>query len=381
MTTDDRHWMEHALALARRAWGRTHPNPMVGAVLVSGDRVLGEGWHERAGEGHAEVRALAGVPDPVPAEATLYITLEPCCTHGRTPPCTDLIRRRGVRRVVVAAVDPNPAHAGRGLEILRAAGVEVVAGVLAAEAEDLNLLFHHAIVGAAPLFAVKVASTLDGRTATRTGVSQWITGPAARADVARWRRLFPAIAIGAGTLVADNPRLTARWPEGEEGCGRRLILDPRGVSAGHLDAAVFRDDFRASTVVVTGAAGVAAAGRRWAEAGVTVWELPEGPTAPGRVDLAALRWRCWAEGLTGVYWETGPRLLGDLLAQGQVDYVFHYQAPIWWGDAEARPLAEGPAVAWPDGGWRLRGVRQERLGEDTLTRGWLVRDGATGERG
>lgn len=349
--------------------------------MVSGDRVLGEGWHERAGEAHAEVRALAAVGDAVPQDATLYITLEPCCTQGRTPPCTDLILRRGIRRVVVAAVDPNPAHAGRGLDLLRAAGVDVVTGVMATEAEDLNLLFNHAIVHGAPLFAVKVASTLDGRTATRTGASQWITGAAARADVARWRRLFPAIAIGAGTLLADNPRLTARWPEGAEHCGRRLILDPRGVSAGHLDAAVFTDDFRGLTVMVTGAEGLAVGGPRWKEAGVAVWALPDGPTAPGRVDLAALRRRCWEEGLTGVYWETGPRLLGDLLAQGQVDYVFHYQAPVWWGDAEARPLAAGPAVATPDGGWRLAGLRHERVGEDTLTRGWLEAQGATGAQG
>jgi len=378
-TAADLAGMDRALALAARAWGDTHPNPMVGAVLMAGGTVLGEGWHARAGAPHAEVMALAAVPDPLPAEATLYVTLEPCSTHGRTPPCTELIRRRGVLRVVVGATDPNPRHAGRGLELLRAAGVEVIAGVRAAEAEDLNLIFNHTIVRQEPLFAVKVATTLDGRTATRSGQSQWITGAAARADVARWRRLFPAIATGVGTLLADDPRLTARLADLPEWCGRRLILDPRGASAERLQARVFSDAFREQTVVVTGPGCPAAARARLEAAGVAVWHLPAGSAAGHRADLAVLRQRCAEAGLAGVLWEAGPGLLGGLLEQGQVDYAFHYQAPQWWGDAQAKPLADGPAVTDPAGGWRLERVIRTQLGDDQLTRGWL-RQGGEGRR-
>jgi diaminohydroxyphosphoribosylaminopyrimidine deaminase / 5-amino-6-(5-phosphoribosylamino)uracil reductase len=185
--------------------------------------------------------------------------------------------------------------------------------------------------------------------------------------------LFPAIATGVGTVLADDPRLTARRPGEPEWCGRRLVLDPRGASGHRLDAQVYSDAFRDRTVVVTGPECPDAMMDRFRVAGVATWQLPAGPTRAGRIDLAALRRRCWEEGLTAVYWEPGPRLFGDLLAQGQADYAFHYQAPLWWGDAEARPLAEGPPAATPDSGWRFETVRRELLGDDQLTRGWLRR--------
>ena len=217
-------YMRRALELARQGWGATHPNPMVGALIVEDGEIVAEGFHTKAGEPHAEImalRALGRKPEP---GATLYVTLEPCCTTGRTPPCTEAIIAAGIRRVVVGATDPNPRHAGHGFEVLRAAGVEVVTNVLAAECADLNLIFNHWIVQKRPLLAAKVATTIDGRIACRTGESKWITGEPARADVMRWRRLFPAIAVGAGTVASDDPQLTARLPEGEW-CPWRFVFD------------------------------------------------------------------------------------------------------------------------------------------------------------
>lgn len=361
--------MRRALALAARAWGQTHPNPMVGAVVIEDGRIVAEGWHERAGEAHAEVAALAALGRAPRPGATLVVTLEPCSSHGRTPPCVEAILAAGLQRVVVGAVDPNPAHAGRGLARLREAGVEVIAGVLAAECADLNLIFNHAIVRRRPLVAAKVATTLDGRIAARTGESKWITGEAARADVARWRRLFPAIAVGAGTVAADDPRLTARGRWGVC-CPRRLVLDTRLLTAGlRPPPHVFTDEYRANTVVVTGENAPSADVGVLEALGVTVWRLPE---VDGTVAPEAWIARCAAEGIVGVLVEGGSRLLGGLFARRAVDYLLAYRAPLLFADAEAIPLATGLRVESPGGGIRLREVRHALFGDDELVRGAVV---------
>src|SRR5258708_27838432 len=208
----DEVFIRRALTWAKRAWGATHPNTMVGAIIVEDGQVVSEGFHAEDGGPHAErnvLSALGRVPKP---GATLYVTLEPCSTQGRTVSCCDAIKAAGIRRVVVGATDPNPEHSGRGFDLLREAGIEVVTGVLEDECTDLNLIFNHWIKTGTPLLAAKSAVTLDGKNATRSGESKWITGDLSRADVMRWRRLFPAIAVGAGTLANDNPRLTSRFP-------------------------------------------------------------------------------------------------------------------------------------------------------------------------
>ena len=198
---DETH-LRQALRLARRAYGFTSPNPLVGAVLVKDGAVIGRGWHHRAGEPHAEIEALreATHQGHSPADATLYVTLEPCCTHGRTPPCTEAIIAAGVRRVVVAAADPNPEHAGRGFELLRRAGVEVASGTLAAEAGRLNEAFNHWIVHRTPFVTVKAAMTLDGKIATASGESKWITGEQSRAFAMKLRAEHDAILVGINTV-------------------------------------------------------------------------------------------------------------------------------------------------------------------------------------
>ena len=216
ISAEDKRWMRRALRLARKAWGRTHPNPMVGAVVVRGSDCVGEGWHHAAGEPHAEIHALEAAGSAA-RRATLYVTLEPCSTRGRTPPCTDAIIRAGVGRVVVGAVDRNPLHLGRAEAMLQREGIEVESGVLAAECERLNEAFFWWIEHRRPFVLVKMGMTLDGRIATAGGESQWITGPAARNRVQRLRQWADAIMVGGYTVERDDPRLTvrrpAKWPK------------------------------------------------------------------------------------------------------------------------------------------------------------------------
>jgi diaminohydroxyphosphoribosylaminopyrimidine deaminase/5-amino-6-(5-phosphoribosylamino)uracil reductase len=325
--------MLRALELARRAWGATHPNPMVGAVITEGGRVVAEGHHAKAGGPHAEVAALKALGRRPAPDAVLHVTLEPCCTHGRTPPCVDAILAAGIRTVVVGALDPNPAHAGRGLDLLRKAGVAVVEGVLSEACTDLNLIFNHWIVEGTPLTVLKVASTLDGRLVSLPGESRDITGPEARADVHRWRRLFPAVAVSVDTLFADNPRLTAR-DDGPEGCPRRVVLDRRFRSAGKRGLRLFDDHYRDRTVVVGLQSELRAADAAWYEAeGISVWALP----GPPEGFIGAWKTRCAAEGVVGVMIEAGPRLASSLLDAGEVDMLFAYVSPRMGGDPSHGP--------------------------------------------
>ena len=362
-------FMRRALELARCGWGATHPNPMVGALIVEDGEIVAEGFHAKAGEPHAEImalRALGRKPEP---DATLYVTLEPCCTHGRTPPCTAAIIAAGIKRVVVGANDPNPQHAGRGFEVLRAAGVEVEVGVLGEECADLNLIFNHWIVRNSPLVAAKIATTIDGRIACRTGESKWITGELARADVMRWRRLFPAIAVGAGTVASDDPQLTARLPEGDW-CPLRFVFDA-ALSTATLNPLprLFTDDHRARTIIVTSDRQHSVVVRRLVQLGVQVWQLP---AVDGVIEMGAFNARCAREGITGVLVEGGSRLLSGLLKKRALDYLLTYRAPRLFADAESIPVATGLRVEMPTVGLQLADVHHAVFGDDQLMRGRIV---------
>lgn len=362
--------MRRAIELALRGWGRTQPNPMVGSVLAEEGVVASEAFHERDGGPHAERLVLASlVRNPRP-DATLYVTLEPCSTQGRTGACTDAIIAAGIRRVVVGATDPNSDHAGRGYEVLRRAGVEVVTGVLEAECSDLNLIFNHWIARKEPLLAAKIAATLDGAIATRTGDSKWITGEAARDDVHRWRRLFPAIAVGAGTVLADNPVLTARVRGQPEWCPVRFVFDGRmrTVSAGTLPG-VYSDGHAGRTVVVTTQHGGVGYVRKLGALGVGVWVFE---SASGRVPLAQFRARCAAEGISGVLFEGGAQLLSRVVTERQLDYLLAYQAPVIFGDGRARSVLVGLRTETVAQALRLSDVRRATLGDDSLVRGRVV---------
>lgn len=358
--------MRAALAAAGRAWGDTHPNPMVGAVIVENGVVIATGHHVRPGEDHAEAAAIKALGRKPWEGATLYTTLEPCSTHGRKGPCTEAIIAAGIRKVVVGATDPNSCHAGRGYDILREFGVDVITAVLADECEDLNLIFNHAITTGRPLIAAKVATSLDGRIAARSGESKWITGDAARQDVMRWRRLFPAIAVGSGTVASDDPRLTAR-EGGTEMCPIRFVFDGSlGTAALNPAPRVTSDEHAARTTVVTLDSADPLAVATLEEIGVRVWRLPG---AGGEIDFDAFLARCAEEGITGVLVEGGSRTIGTLLRERRIDYMFSYRAPILFADAMAVPMATGLAIETPGGAIRLERVRHASFGDDQLTRG------------
>ena len=361
-------FMRRALEVARRGWGDTHPNPLVGALIVEDGVVVAEGFHAKAGEPHAEVNAIRALGRKPAQGATLYVTLEPCCTHGRTPPCCEAITVAGLTRVVIGATDPNPVHAGKGFELLRAAGVEVVTGVLADDCADLNLIFNHWITTGRPLLAAKSGVTLDGKVATRTGDSRWITGAPARADGHRWRRLFPAIAVGAGTVRADNPRLTSRIG-GTEWCPWRFVFD--GLLRTVADKAmpgVYTDEFRERTIVVTTAHGGMGYVRKLQALGVKVWVLPGQST---KVTFADFRARCAAEGITGVFFEGGAQLLSEALQMRELDYLFTYHAPVLFADEKGKGILRGLRTETLDHAIRLTQVRHEVLGDDSLMRGFV----------
>lgn len=362
---NDEGFMRHALELARRAWGQTHPNPMVGAVIVEGGEIVAEGWHQKAGEAHAEIAALNALGRKPSAEAVLYVTLEPCSTCGHTGACTDAIAAAGIPFVVVGAEDPNPAHAGRGLDRLRASGIQVRSGVLAEACADLNLIFNHWITQGTPLLAAKMALTLDGKFAAASGHSRWVTGESARADVMHWRRYFPAIAVGANTVLQDDPSLTSRMGE-EVWCPVRFVLD-RGLRT--LDATVrpqiYSDAYADRTIILCSEDAAAGACQR---AKVKLWPLPE---SDGHLDWGAFRRRCAEEEICGVYVETGPTLATRVIEGRLVDYLFIYQAPKLMSDAGSPGIGSLRHSQSMDEVFALRELRIATLGDDRLTRGFI----------
>jgi diaminohydroxyphosphoribosylaminopyrimidine deaminase/5-amino-6-(5-phosphoribosylamino)uracil reductase len=328
-TDGDRERMRRALALAERGLFTTTPNPRVGCVIVREDRIIGEGWHERAGEAHAEVVALgaARARGEATRGATAYVTLEPCNHHGRTPPCTEALLAAGISRVVAAMRDPNRT-AREGGERLRAAGVAVEFGLCEVEARELNIGWIHRVVDGRPWVRVKIAASLDGKTALDAGASQWITGPEARADGHRWRARSCAILTGIGTVLQDDPQLTVRAVETSRQ-PLRVIVDRHGqlpATARVLDGG--------EVLVVSATAAQSA----WPDH-VRQVQLP-GPD--GRVDLGAMLALLGAQGVNELHVEAGAKLNGALLAAGLVDELVLYLAPSLLGDP-ARGMFALPA--------------------------------------
>lgn len=368
---NDARWMRRALALARRAEGMTRPNPPVGAVIVENGAPLGSGWHHAAGQPHAEVNAFAACPRPPSRDATLYVTLEPCCTAGRTPPCTDLIVRSGIRRVVAACPDPNPRHAGRGFEVLSAAGIEVATGVCRAEAEALIEPFATRMLKGRPFFTVKLASTLDGRIADRDGSSQWITGEKARAWVQRMRRRCDAVIVGAGTVAADDPSLLCRLAGAPKNLFR-VIVDGRGRIP--ASARVLNDEAAARTVVATAVELPQKRIREITARGARVWTMPSAEGG-GAVDLRALAKRLGDEGLMHVLCEGGGKLAGSLAAAGLADEFALFYAPKVLGDACATPCIAGLDLPL-SGALSLEIREMRRIGADLLVMARPAREDA-----
>ncbi len=346
---DDRKWMRRALALARRAYGQTSPNPMVGAVLVKNGQRIGEGYHHQAGQPHAEIEALraAAARGLSPRGGTLYVTLEPCCTHGRTPPCTEAIVAAGIRRGVVAATDPNPAHAGRGFAWLSSRGISVTPGLLAEAASELNAAFNHWIVHRMPWVTVKAAMTLDGKIATATGESKWITGAESRAHSMHLRQGSDAILVGVNTILADDPQLTCRdSAEGDTATGhrlRRLVLDSRARTP--LTARLVVDDpQRLTTIVVTEEAP-----QKRVRALKEKVQVLIAPAKDYRIDLGWLLQKLGADSVTSLLVEGGGEVNAAFLLGGLAHCIAFFYAPkIIGGRSALRSVGGAGATSLQD---------------------------------
>src|SRR6266545_139339 len=343
MAAEDPRWMARALELARCGLGETNPNPMVGCILVKSGRMVGRGWHGRAGGPHAEVQALRAAGGAARG-ATAYVTLEPCAHQGRTPPCAPALLQAGVRRVVAALRDPNPVVNGRGLARLRRAGVEVVVGVAADEAAELNERFVIAARLGRPFVMLKAAMTLDGRIATAAGESKWITAAPLRRRARALRRLHDGVAVGVGTVLADDPLLLPR-PRTRRPF-HRVIFDSRLRTP--LRSRLVASARDSPLWIVT---TEAAAGREALEAcGVRVLAAP---AQAGQVDLARALAALRAEGLWSLMVEGGSDLLGALLAARLFDQVALFRAPLLLGGRRSRPAFGGPDPARLSHGVRL----------------------------
>ncbi|MGH7231008.1 MAG: bifunctional diaminohydroxyphosphoribosylaminopyrimidine deaminase/5-amino-6-(5-phosphoribosylamino)uracil reductase RibD [Nitrospiraceae bacterium] len=358
--------MAKALALAGRGRGSTSPNPMVGAVIVSGNRIVGQGYHRRAGGSHAEVIALASAGRRA-RDAALYVTLEPCChTNKRTPPCVPAIIASGLRRVVVAMRDPNLQVNGKGIQRLRGAGLDVAVGCLRDRAERLNEAYIHWIKTGRPFVLLKAAMTLDGKIATASGESQWISGEAARREVHRLRRQIDAVMVGIGTVLRDDPSLTARLSRGarQQTTGRqplRVIVDSRLRIP--LTAKALTASPSSPTVIVT----TKQASKRRIEQlkmrGATVLIVS---MRDGRVSLADCLIRLGKMGVTTVLLEGGSELNAAALRAGLVNRIRLYVAPMLLGGQDAKGMIGGPSPKKLAGGLRLNDLRIGRAGDDIV---------------
>lgn len=362
--------MRLALRLARRAYGTTSPNPMVGAVLVKNGRIIGRGWHRKAGGPHAEIEAIrdAQARSHSPRGATLYVTLEPCCTHGRTPPCTDAIIAAGIKRVVAGMTDPNPKHAGKGFEILKRARVSVAHEILAEDSARLNEAFNHWVVHRTPFVTVKAAMTLDGKIATTAGESKWITGEKARAVGMKLRQGSNAILVGVNTILADNPSLTVRKNRKPQRPGlRRIVLD--SMARTPLTAKVARDEFAALTTIVVGKHApknrVLALSKK-----VNVLTAPLSKSAIGsRQSAIDLRWllkKIGSQDVTSLLVEGGGEVNASFLLGGLAQRVAFFYAPKILGGRDARKSVAGEGAKSLRDTIQLHDVEWRKLGGDLL---------------
>jgi diaminohydroxyphosphoribosylaminopyrimidine deaminase/5-amino-6-(5-phosphoribosylamino)uracil reductase len=358
---DDLLHMRAALALARRGLGNAWPNPAVGCVLVKDGRVIGRGWTQPGGRPHAETEALRRAGEAARG-ATAYVTLEPCSHHGRTPPCCEALAGAGIARVVMAMRDPDPRVNGRGLAMLRGAGIVVEEGLLEAEARALNAGFFRRIQAGMPVVTLKLASTLDGRIATSTGESRWITGEAARREVHALRARHDAILVGSGTVLADDPDLTCRIPGMERVPMLRVVADARLRTP--PAARLVQGAQPAPALIITAPGHPPAAQAPFIAAGADIVTVPA--HAAGGLDLPSLLRALGRRGVTRVLAEGGAGLAAALLRQGLVDRLIWFHAPAVMG-GDGHPALEGLRLAALSAMPRFRRTAQRALGDDMLS--------------
>ncbi len=359
----DEQYMKQALDLAEKAAGRTSPNPVVGAVIVRDGRIVGRGWHKQAGTPHAEIHALHEAGE-LAQGATIYVTLEPCSHHGRTGPCTDALIKAGIGKVVAAISDPNPLVAGQGLDKLRSAGIDVVDGVLPGQAAKLNETFIKWITCKMPFGVLKTAMTLDGKIATHAGHSQWITSHAARQRVHLLRDRYDAILVGIGTVLADDPQLTTRLPEGGKNA-IRIIAD--SMARTPLTAKVVNDG-QAHTIIAVSSEAPKEKISALQDKGVEILTIASSTEG---VDLRQLFKTLGEKGITSIFIEGGAKINAAALAANLVDKVYWFIAPkIIGGHAAPGPVG-GLGAKLLDDAIQLEDINTEYVGEDILISAYL----------
>jgi diaminohydroxyphosphoribosylaminopyrimidine deaminase/5-amino-6-(5-phosphoribosylamino)uracil reductase len=360
----DQFYMQMALDLAARGTGYTSPNPLVGAVVVRGPKVVGRGYHKRFGDAHAEVNALDEAGEKARG-ATLYVTLEPCNHAGKTPPCTQKILSAGIRRVVMAMRDPNPGVKGGGSAFLRAAGLEVVEAVAEKAARRQNEFFIKHTQTGTPFVILKCAATMDGRIATRTGDAHWVSGPQSRQFVHGLRHAVDGILVGVGTVKADDPSLTTRLPDGSGRDPTRIILDTH--LSIPLNARVLTQASEAGTILVTGPDASATARQQAKAAGARVLAVP---CRDDQIDMTALMGMLGAEGMASILVEGGSRVCGSALRAGIVDKLYFFYAPKLLGGDDGVPICRGPGQARMQDSLNVNHITVHRFGEDVMIEGY-----------
>lgn len=367
MTFDDEKYMERALELAERGRGFVSPNPMVGAVIVRNGRVIAEGFHRRFGEAHAEIEALRAATDDVKA-ATLYVNLEPCCYHGKTPPCTQAVTEAGIERVIMAMEDPNPRVCGKGRVELENAGITVESGLLEERAKRLNESFVKFATTGIPFFIAKAAMTLDGKIATRTGNSRWITGELARDCVHRLRAGVDAVMVGSKTVEADDPRLTTRTKSGNGRDAIRIIIDGDARTA--PDSQVFN---RRSSSPLLAVVKTTAPQERKSAFAASGAELIEIEPKNDKINLQKLAKELGKRNIASVMIEGGGGLLAAAFDAGIIDKILFFVAPKIAGGKGAPTPVEGRGVENISEAIRLDNLSVQKIGDDVLIEGYVVK--------
>lgn len=361
----DEHYMKIAIDLAKKGRGRVNPNPMVGAVIVKKDKIIGKGYHQFYGGCHGEINAFKDAEEDVTG-STLYVTLEPCSHYGKTPPCVDKIIEMKVGKVVVGIVDPNPLVAGRGIEKIKNAGIKVVVGVLEEECKSLNEVFIKNILEKKPFVIMKTAMSLDGKIATKTGESKWITGSKSRERVHQLRDQVTGIMVGVNTVIVDDPELTCRIENGKSPI--RIIVDSKLRIP--LDAKVLKDQDMAKTIVGTTDQADPRKKRELEKRGIKVLTIKK---LEGRVDLQDLMKKLFDENIHSILLEGGSSLNFSALDQSIVDKVQVYIAPKLIGGEMSKTPVGGRGIENLANGFHLDNLRYKRVGRDILIEGYIKR--------
>lgn len=354
-------FMRRALELAKQGMGHTSPNPMVGCVIVKDGKIVAEGYHEKCGEYHAERNALLSCKEDV-SGCEAYVTLEPCCHQGKTPPCTDIIIERGIKKVYVGSMDSNPLVGGKGVKILRDAGIEVECGILKEECEKLNEVFFHYIEKKTPYVVMKYAMTLDGKIAAYTGDSKWVTGEQARNHVQYLRKKYSSILVGIGTVKEDNPMLNCRIEEGVDPV--RIVCDSNlSIS---MDCNIVTTAKEIKTIIAYAQAEEEKK-KVLEQAGIILIQAENN----GKVDSKLLLKELGAMGIDSVLVEGGGNIHGTFLEEGLVNKVYAYIAPKLIGGADSKTPVAGKGLENMRDAWTLKNMEIEKIGEDLLITGYM----------